>query len=339
MPHHKLFERRANQDRPAPLADSRPAVLDSFPCLKPDDPVGNAILSAFQAAVLRIEASDLEARRGDGEGIHRLRTSIRRLRSELRALKDYVDRPWREQAEGELKWLAGMLGDVRDLDILLARLRKAVPSSEQDNAGAGIPAPLLPALRARRAHAARALDDALASDRYRSLLDTLKRAAARPALHGAARVSCCVALPPAAAAAWRRLKKAARGLRPSDPVQRFHEVRKRAKRARYTAELIAPVLRRGARAARRFIRLTTQIQDTLGEHQDAIVAVQEIQHALAGLAGDPALVQAAERLIETQLKTAQAARAEFFRTWEKLDRKKSHRWMKTRPKTKVETGA
>ena len=40
-------------------------------------------MSALQTAVSRIEASDPEARRGDGDGIHRLRTSIRRLRSEL----------------------------------------------------------------------------------------------------------------------------------------------------------------------------------------------------------------------------------------------------------------
>ena len=169
-------------------------------------------------------------------------------------------------------------------------------------------------------------------------LDTLKEAAERPPLQDAAGVSCRESLPPAAAAAWRRLKKAARGLRPSDPDERFHEVRKRAKRARYTAELIAPVLgRRGARAARRFIRLTTQIQDTLGEHQDAIVAAQEIQRVLAGHADDPAFVQAAEDLIEAERKAARAARAGVFKILEKLDREKSRRWMKTRPKAKAGT--
>ena len=94
---------------------------------------------------------------------------------------------------------------------------------------------------------------------------------------------CRVALPAVAAAAWRRLKKAgARPLRPSDPDAEFHELRKLAKRARYTAELIAPIMgRRAARAAGRFIRLLTQVQDTLGEHQDAVVAAGEIEHALA----------------------------------------------------------
>ncbi len=339
MPHHKTLERYAVEDRAVPVRDSRPAVLDSFPRLKPEDPVGNAVQSALQAAVSRIAASDLEARRGDGEGIHRLRTSIRRLRSELLALKDFVDRPWRDQAEGEMKWLAGLLGNVRDLDILLARLRKAVPSPTSDSPDTAVPAPLLSALRARRVIAARALDDGLASDRYRGLRLALERAADRPPLQDAACVSCSVALPPAAAGAWRRLKKAAKDLRPSDPVEKFHEVRKRAKRARYTAELIAPVVQRGGRGARRFIRLTTQIQDTLGEHHDAIVATQEIQEALGGESRVPAVVRAAKRLIETQRKAADDARAEFSKVWEKLDRRKSHHWVKTQPKVKVDAGA
>jgi len=297
-------------------------------------------VSALQTAVSRIVASDPEARRGNTEGIHRLRTSIRRLRSELRALEDLVDRPWREQVEGELKWLAGMLGGVRDLDILVERLRQAVPKLEQDSSSAGALAPLFPALQARRAQAARALNDALECDRYRSLLDTLKGAAERPALRDGACVSCRASLPPAAAAAWRRLKKAARRLRPSDPDEEFHELRKRAKRARYTAELVAPVVRRrAARAASRFIRLTTQIQDTLGEHQDATDATREIGPALAGHADDPSFVQAAESLLETQRKTARAARAEFFKIWAKLDRKKSRRWMKPQRKAKAGSGS
>ena len=88
---------------------------------------------------------------------------------------------------------------------------------------------------------------------------------------------CRSAMPPLAAAAWRRLRKCGRALRPSDPDEAFHEVRKRAKRARYTAEMVAPILRGDdARGARRFIRGATRIQDILGEHQDAIVAGDEL---------------------------------------------------------------
>ena len=64
------------------------------------------------------------------------------------------------------------------------------------------------------------------------------------------------------------------------------ELRKRAKRVRYTTELVAPVLRRrDTRAVRSFIRLTTRIQDILGEHQDAIDTSREIEQVLARLDG------------------------------------------------------
>ena len=73
-------------------------------------------------------------------------------------------------------------------------------------------------------------------------------------------------------------KSAARDLRPGDADEDFHEARKRAKSARYTAELIAPLLgRRAARGAGEFIRLTTKLQDTLGEHQDALITLGELE--------------------------------------------------------------
>jgi CHAD domain-containing protein len=330
MSQRKPVERDGDREGPAVEREKASSWLLAFPRVKLDDPVGHLVLAAFRGAVSRIAASDPDARRGDSEGIHRLRTSTRRLRSELRALDEMVDRHWREPIEHELRWLAGLLGNVRDLDVLLARLHKADARQEPHDSGACELAPLKASLQARRDKAAKELDDGLQSDRYRSLLTALQRAAERPALADAAREPCRMALPPVAAAAWRRLKKGGRALRPSDPEEEFHELRKRAKAARYTAELIAPVLgRSAARGVGRFIRLTTQVQGTLGEHQDAIVSGREIEHALAEHPDDAAFVEAAGRLLETEHEAARAARAAFFKIWQKLDRKKTRRWMKT----------
>ena len=88
------------------------------PRVRPAEPSATLIRSALIAALSRVQAADPEARRGEVEGIHRLRTSTRRLRSELRTVRDLIDQASREQLEGELKWLAEALGSVRDLDIL-----------------------------------------------------------------------------------------------------------------------------------------------------------------------------------------------------------------------------
>jgi CHAD domain-containing protein len=301
-----------------------------------DDPAGQAVIAALKGAVSRFAAADPETRRGDGEGIHRLRTSTRRLRSELRTLESLVERRWLEQLNGELKWLADLLGNVRDVDILLARLHKATSKRDRDGVIALALEPLFADLESRRVRAARALGEALDGERYRRLLAALDRGAERPALEDAAWEPCRTVLPPLAVAAWRRLKKAAGALRASAPVEEIHEVRKRAKRTRYTAELIAPILGdRAQRSAARFIRHTTRIQDSLGEHQDATVASREIERELTERADDPAFAEAAASLLETQHKAARDALDEFFKIWDKLDRKRVRRWMRVRSKARI----
>jgi CHAD domain-containing protein len=291
------------------------------------------VFAALRVAVLRIAAIDADARRGEPAGIHRLRTTIRRLRSELRSLADFVDARWHDEADAELKWLAGRLGEIRDLDILQARLKNGADLPDQGSATPGALAPLFVTLQNRRAQAARSLNDALRSDRYRTLLARLEQAARRPELSESASEQCGTVLPVVAAASWRRLKKEGRGLRSSDHDEAFHELRKHAKRTRYTSELIAPIMgRRAARESASFICLLTKIQDTLGEHHDAVVAAADIEDILASHAHDPQFVRAASRLAEAERVKANVARQAFFKIWSKLDRKKSRRWMKIVPK-------
>src|SRR5262249_14256305 len=174
----------------------------------------------------------------------------------------------------------------------------------------------------------RELRGALQAERYRELLASLQHAIEQPSLQAEACKPCRTALPPLAATAWRRLKKRSRALQPSDPDEAFHEVRKRAKRARYTAERRPPILSgAAARGARRSTRGAPRAQDLLGEPQAAIVAGHELAGLLARHSDGPAFERAAHRLLEDQADAARGARAAFFDIWDKLDRKKSRRWL------------
>ena len=154
---------------------------------------------------------------GTPTGIHRLRTTTRRLRSELRSLEELVDGRWRDQLDAELKWLAGRLGEVRDLDILLARLKKGAGRAGRGGGGTGSARrrcsrrcrPVARRLRGRSmTH--------LRSDRYRGFLASLEQAALNVRRSSdAAAEPCRVALPDGrggllAAAQERGAKPAAR---------------------------------------------------------------------------------------------------------------------------------
>ena len=76
-------------------------------------------------------------RGGDPEDVHQARVATRRLRSDLRTFGDFVYEEWATSLRAELRWLGAELGEVRDAEVLLARLRADItqlPSPEQDAA-------------------------------------------------------------------------------------------------------------------------------------------------------------------------------------------------------------
>jgi CHAD domain-containing protein len=297
----------------------------ALPRVGPDDPAAAAVQAALAEGLHRLRVHDPAAREGDPEGVHRLRTTTRRLRSALGLFAGLTDRAWADRVADDLKWLAGKLGDVRDLDVLTDRLAAAA----RDAGTVEALDPLFAQLRERHQAASAALAEALRGDRYAGLTGRLADALAAIPLADAAWEPCRSALPPLVGGVWGRLKKAGRALTPDDPDEQYHEVRKRAKRARYAAETVADALDPEASdAAGRFARRARKVQDVLGEHQDAVVAAAEIRKAADAHPTLGPFNFAAGRLLETQLRAADTSRAGFPAVWDRLDRKKVVRWLK-----------
>jgi CHAD domain-containing protein len=251
-------------------------------------------------------ATDPGVRLGeDAEALHQLRVATRRARALLRAGRGLIVPEWAEPLRAELAWLGGLLGPVRDLDVLLEHLDAESASLEGDDARA------FRRLRARlageREADREALLEAMGSERYLRLLDTLERAETAAAADGAA------SLPEIAADAFARLRKAVKALpkRPTD--DELHRVRIQTKRARYAAELAEPALKK---AGARFVRRAKVLQDVIGEHQDACVAEARLRELAARSRGRPAL--AAGRLVERQRVRKRAARRAFPAAWRAL---------------------
>jgi CHAD domain-containing protein len=253
-------------------------------------------------------ANDPGVRLGeDAEALHQLRVATRRSRALLRAARGLVAPEWSEPLRAELAWLGGLLGPVRDLDVLLDHL-----DAETASLG-GADARAFKSLRAKleqeRLASRDLLLEAMSDQRYFRLLDTLER-------HDVASVTeTAVSLPEIAGQAFARLRKAVKGLpkRPSD--DELHRIRIQTKRARYAAELAEPVL---GKAGIRFVRRAKTVQDVIGEHQDAAVADGRIRELAVGSGSRTAL--AAGRLVERQRLRKKAARRAFPGAWRALEK-------------------
>jgi CHAD domain-containing protein len=251
-------------------------------------------------------ANDPGVRLGeDPEALHQLRVATRRARALLRAARGLVAPEWAEPLRAELAWLGGLLGPVRDLDVLLEHLDTEAAALEGDDARA------FRRLRARlaneRQEARGALLEAMSSERYFRLLDMLAGAANAPA------GELTKPLSEIAGKAFARLRKAVKGLPPRPADDELHRVRIKTKRARYAAELAAPEL--GKRGAR-FVDRAKVVQDVIGEHQDACVAEDRLR-ALA-LRGGGKTGLAAGRLVERQRSRKSDARGAFPDAWRRL---------------------
>ena len=129
----------------------------------------------LEAQYRAIVAHDPGTRLGrDPEELHDMRVATRRLRAFLRAGRPLLDVDWAEALRLELRWLGGVLGPVRDLDVLVDHLRDdahALDPGERRVLGR-----VFTSSKTRDGRLALAMLDALDSDRYMTLLDRLEEA-------------------------------------------------------------------------------------------------------------------------------------------------------------------
>ncbi len=283
----------------------------------------DAVRNAIAASVSRLMRHDPGVRLGvDPEDVHQARVAARRLRSDLRTFGVLLDDEWSDALRDELRWLGGELGAVRDVEVLRARLDERIGNLPPEDR---LPARgLLEDLDARHREARRALLQSVRTDRYVELLDSLVDAANRPVMDATLdpESTAVAVLPELVARPWKHLQQTVAELGDDPADEALHAVRIRAKRARYAAEAVAPAVGKRARA---FARAAANIQDVLGEHQDAVLAEQWLRQA-ARDAATP-VVLAIGQLVAVERQAARAARRRFPKAWRALDRKKLRSWM------------
>jgi CHAD domain-containing protein len=220
----------------------------------------------------------------DPEELHAMRVATRRQRAAWRVFGRAFRAGRTREHRRRLREVAGRLGAVRDLDVLLEAAdayRAALPAAEQRALE-----PLLAGWRIHREDARRLLVRELDSDGYRRWIDDYSEFVRRDGL-GAASV---VATEPHRVrdTAGSQILGAYEAVRAFEPVLRWadvetlHELRIAAKRLRYTIEFVREAL--GGDEATLIARVTA-LQDHLGALNDASVTAHMARSFLVENAG------------------------------------------------------
>jgi CHAD domain-containing protein len=238
---------------------------------KPDtarDLVGGYI--AEQCTV--IIDSEAELRAG-ANVVHTTRVAVRRLRSTIRVFPDLFDPSEAGHLEEELVWWAGLLGDVRDLDILAQRQSALLAELPGELILGPVASTIESELAVQRKQATDAILEALDSMRFRKLIGLMHHWRSDAPFTVAADVApnaINTMIKKAKRKAGKRLTTAAAARRAGEPSDElFHRARKASKRYRYAVEAAQPVW--GSKADK-IISERKDLQDLLGNHQDGIVS-------------------------------------------------------------------
>jgi triphosphatase len=214
----------------------------------------------------------------DSEGIHQMRVALRRMRSAMSMFAAVM--PPADLLKEEIRWLTGILGAARDLDVFL---EETLPPLQQALAHPGLQQ-LGEQAQNQVALAHAEVRSTLESQRYQRLLLQLGVWMEHPAPSTENQ-----ALAPFArdllSRRYRRLRRYGKHCAELSGEER-HALRISAKKLRYAAEFLASLYK--AEASRPFLRRLTRLLGVLGELND-LAMTEHLLQRLQGKRADASL--------------------------------------------------
>jgi CHAD domain-containing protein len=245
----------------------------ALPALDAGARIGDVVRAALAGSVEQIVRYDAKLRLHPDEAtIHDARVAVRRLRSDLRTFLPLFEGTWGSDVRERLRWLQDGLSAARDADVLikgLRRLGETLPDTDRRRLD-----DVLAPFRAVRDAAYDRVRAMLRDERYVPLLQTLVDAAKRPPFNARADEPAREVIPSIIEEAWSTLRKRVRKRTRPPSNHELHVIRIAAKRVRYAAEAVEPVV---GRPARSLARTVTDLQSILGDQHDAVVACERLR--------------------------------------------------------------
>jgi CHAD domain-containing protein len=235
------------------------------------------VLAYLDAQAARLSNLDLAVHRDKPDAVHQMRVTVRRLRSTLQSYTTILPKSATQRLRDELKWLGGVLGAARDMEVLADQLHASLAAVPAELVLGPAQARITVHFAAQEADTRAAVLEALDSTRYRELLAELGGLLDRPPFSREAAEPAGKVLPHAVGRAYQRTSRRMRRAQHAPAGQArdgaLHETRKAAKRARYAAELAEPALgKETGKQVHRFAKGMKDVQSVLGGHQDAVIA-------------------------------------------------------------------
>ncbi|QLY33444.1 CHAD domain-containing protein [Nocardia huaxiensis] len=294
---------------------------------------GPALVEALSLDVDRLCAAEPEVRQDLPDSVHSMRVATRRLRSVVKSYRRILRRKPAAEITDELRWLAGLLGVARDAEVKADRFEKllgdhsgALARADAKNGGKRSPkakrsgeasfgADLVAKERRIYAGAHAAVLDAFDSRRYTALTERLHDLIDNPPLrHSEADKPAADLFATVLRHDFRALRRLVRiepTLTEEQRVEHLHDIRKAAKRLRYSAEAAAAVL---GEPATLLSRNAKHLQGVLGDHRDAIEAAAALRaHAAESDAPDYQRYCDAEEAAAAKALEQYPAATEFLR--------------------------
>ena len=249
-------------------------TVPKSPGVKADDSLGTAGRKVLRMHLARMLSFEAGTRSGeDAEDLHKMRVATRRMRAAWRVFEGAYRPKVQRRYVKELRGIARVLGDVRDIDVLLEDLDRYI--AELPTPGREAVKPLRAAWRQQREVARERMIARLDSRSYREFVDDyldftespregeIVTPLGQPSLVRDTAGSLILA-------AYERVRAYETIIAWAD-VRTLHALRIEGKRLRYTLEYFSEVL---PVTSRGLITQVTEMQDHLGQMNDADVAAR-----------------------------------------------------------------
>ncbi|MEO8686937.1 MAG: CHAD domain-containing protein [Solirubrobacteraceae bacterium] len=249
----------------------------------------------------------------DTEFLHDLRVAVRRARAVLRELEGVHDPQRRAHVRDELKWIQGVTGPVRDLDVQLLGWDELLPAPAGERAAEL--EPLRGLLERRRAREFAHLRRSLRGARFATAVADW-RALATTAPADTEGPDAAVTIDALAAdrirRVYRRMVRDGSAIGEDSRPEALHDLRKRGKELRYLLEMFGGLF--DPKVVKPMVKTLKQLQDVLGDFQDTAVQselLRGLRDDLAAERGGPAALIALGAVLDA-LAAAQVDARDHF---------------------------